>query len=299
MPPINPSGTSAAELVRRVRLLELRTRRLMTTHFLGGYQSVFRGRGIEFSEVREYGPGDDARIIDWNVTARMGRPYVKKFQEERELNVLLAVDVSGSSRFGSQAQSKVELATEVAALLALAAVRNNDRAGLITFTDRVEHFVPPGKGSQHALRIIRDLLAAEPAGRGTDLTAPLRYVSRVARRRSVVFILSDFLAAGYEAPLRTLARRHDVIAVRLTDPREAELPPVGPVELVDAETGDRVLVDAADPAVRQRFAQLQGERTRDQQRLLRSVGVDQVDLSTALPYGDALMAFFRRRARRV
>ena len=298
MPPTNPSGTSAAELVRKVRLLELRTRRLMTTRFLGGYQSVFRGQGIEFSEVREYGPGDDARIIDWNVTARMGRPYVKKFQEERELNVLLAVDVSGSSRFGSQRQSKAELAAEVAALLALAAVRNNDKAGLVLFTDRVEEFVPPGKGVQHAFRIIRELLAVEPAGRGTDLTAPLRYISRIARRRSVVFILSDFLAAGYEAPLRTLARRHDVIALRLTDPREADLPPVGLVELVDAETGARLLIDASDPAVRRRFARLQRDRAREQQRFLRSVGVDQVELSTARPYGDALVAFFRRRARR-
>jgi uncharacterized protein (DUF58 family) len=266
--------------------------------FLGQYHSVFRGRGLEFSEVREYQPGDDVRIIDWNVTARMGVPYVKKFVEERELTVYLVVDVSASEGFSTAPQTKAELAAEIGALLALAAIRNNDRVGLIAFTDQVERFLPPRKGSQHVLRLIRELLYLRPCRRGTDIAAALGFLSRIARRRSVAFLLSDFLAGGYEAALRVAARRHDVIAVSLTDPRDTELPDAGLLELEDPETGRRVVVDSGDAGVRQRYAGAAERRSEERRRRLSAVGVDEVSVLTDQPYVQSLMAFFQARARR-
>jgi uncharacterized protein (DUF58 family) len=287
-----------AKLLHKVRRIEIMARRLVDHVFSGEYHSVFRGRGLEFSEVREYQPGDDVRIIDWNVTARMGTPYVKKFVEERDLTVLLAVDVSASESFGSAPQTKAEVAVELATLLALAAVRNNDRVGLIAFSDQVERFVPPRKGSQHVLRLVRELLHLRPQSQATDIATAVQFVSRIARRRSVVFLISDFLAAGYEATLRVAARRHDIIALALTDPREAELVPAGLVELADAETGERLLIDSDDPAVRQQYATGARRRREERRRLLGSLGVDEVDVRTDRSYVEPLMSFFRARSRR-
>ena len=288
----------APELLQRIRRIEIRARRLVDHFFLGQYHSVFRGRGLEFSEVREYQPGDDVRVIDWNVTARMGTPYVKKFVEERELTVFLVVDVSASEGFSTAPQTKAELAAEIGALLALAAVRNNDRVGLIAFTDQVERFLPPRKGSQHVLRLIRELLYLRPRHRGTDIAAALGFLSRVARRRSVAFLMSDFLAGGYEAALRVAARRHDVIAVSLSDPRETDLPDAGLLELEDPETGRRVVVDSGDAGVRQRYAEAGRHRFEERRRLLSAVGVDEVPILTDRPYVQSLIAFFQARARR-
>jgi uncharacterized protein (DUF58 family) len=287
-----------AELLRKIRRIEIRARRLVDHLFSGEYHSVFRGRGLEFSEVREYQPGDDVRIIDWNVTARMGTPYVKKFVEERELTVLLAVDVSASETFGTALQTKAEVAVELAALLALAAVRNKDRVGLIAFSDQIERFVPPQKGSQHVLRLIRELLYLRPEHRATDIASAVQFVSRIARRRSVVFLISDFLADGYEAALRVAARRHDIIALALTDPREAELAPAGLVELADAETGERLLIDSDDPSVREHYASAARRRQEERHRLLNSLGVDEVGIRTDRSFVEPLMSFFRARSRR-
>ena len=286
------------ELLQKVRRIEIRARRLVDHLFSGEYHSIFRGRGLEFSEVREYQPGDDVRIIDWNVTARMGTPYVKKFVEERELTVLLAVDVSASEAFGTAPQTKAEVAVEMAALLALAAVRNNDRVGLIAFSDQIERFVPPQKGSQHVLRLIRELLYLHPEHHATDITSAVQFVSRIARRRSVVFLISDFLAGDYEAALRVAARRHDIIAVSLTDPRETDLPDAGLLELEDPETGQRVVVDSGDAGARRRYAEAAERRSEERRRLLGTVGVDEVPVLTDRPYVQSLMAFFQARARR-
>ena len=286
------------ELLQRIRRIEIRARRLVDHLFLGPYHSVFRGRGLEFSEVREYEPGDDVRIIDWNVTARMGTPYVKKFVEERELTIYLVVDVSASEGFSTAPQTKAEIAAEIGALLALAAVRNNDRVGLIAFTDQVERFVTPRKGSRHVLRLIRELLYVRPRRRGTDIAAALGFLSRIARRRSVAFLLSDFLAGDYEAALRVAARRHDIIAISLSDPREMELPDAGLIEMEDPETGRRLVVDSGDALVRQRYAAAGQRRLEERRRLLSAVGVDEVSILTDRPYVQSLMAFFQARARR-
>ena len=298
---IAPSAEQAPippELLRKIRRIEVRARRLVDQLFLGEYHSVFRGRGLEFSEVREYQPGDDVRIIDWNVTARMGTPYVKKYVEERELTIYLLVDVSASEGFSTAPQSKAELAAEIGALLSLAAVRNNDRVGLIAFTDQVERFLPPRKGSQHVLRLIRELLFLRPAHRGTDVAAALGFLSRIARRRSVAFLLSDLLASEYQAALRVAARRHDIIAITLSDPRETELPDAGLLELRDPETGQRIIVDSGDARVRRLYAEAGQRRREERRRLLSTVGVDEVPILTDRPYVQSLMAFFQARARR-
>ncbi len=286
------------ELLRRVRRLEIRTRRLVDESLAGSYHSVFRGRGMEFAEVREYEPGDDVRTIDWNVSARMGHPFVKKFTEERELTVVLAVDVSGSERFGTGPSTKAGLATEVAALLAFSAIRNNDRVGLLLFTDRVETFVPPRKGREHALRVLRDLVAADPKGRGTDIAAALQYLRNVVPKRAVVFLLSDFQDEGFERTLRTVARKHDVVAIAVADPRESVLPRTGLVAVEDPETGERGVVDSSSAAVRRAYAEA---AARFRERLLETVrraGVDVLELSTGEDYERPLVRFFRERARR-
>lgn len=292
-PPIPP------ELLQKIRRIEIRARRLVANLFLGEYHSVFRGRGLEFSEVREYQPGDDVRSIDWNVTARMGTPYVKKYVEERELTVLLVVDVSASETFGTGAQTKGEVAAEVAALLAFAAVANNDRIGLLTFSDRIEKFVPPRKGSQHVLRIVRELLYARPQGRGTDIAGALAYLTRVARRRSIIFLISDFLDRGFEGALRVAVQRHDLVAISLTDPRELSLPPLGLLELEDAETGQPLLLDTEDRETRRQYALAAAQRREERQQFLRSMAVDEVAIATDRSYVQPLMAFFQARARRI
>jgi uncharacterized protein (DUF58 family) len=286
------------EILRKVRYVELRTRRLVNTVFSGEYHSVFKGRGMEFAEVREYLPGDDIRTIDWNVTARMGHPFVKVFDEERELTVMLLVDASASGDFGTVNRMKGEIGVEMCALLAFSAIQNHDRVGLIIFTDRVERFIPPKKGKKHVLRVIRELYYFQPRGRGTDVAAALEYLNRVTTRRSVAFLVSDFFAPGYEAALKVANRRHDLVAVTLSDPREAELPDVGILEVEDSETGEEVLVDTSDVRVRRTFAHAAEEARATRDRLFRSVGVDRVDVRTDRPYIEPLMRFFQDRARR-
>jgi uncharacterized protein (DUF58 family) len=287
------------ELAKKIRLIEITTRRAVNDALGGEYHSVFKGRGMEFDEVREYAPGDDVRTIDWNVTARTGKPHVKRFVEERELTVLLAVDLSASGAFGSRDQLKNEVAAELCALLAFSAIKNNDKVGVVAFTDRVEKFIPPKKGASHVLRLVRDLLNFEPQGRGTNLGAALEYVGRVTRRRSIVFLISDFLAHGYLKPLRLVAGRHDLVAIALGDPREQEFPDVGLVELEDPETGERVLVDSSSAAVRSRFQALARVRDKERQELFRSTGVDEIRVLAGEDYVRDLMAFFRKRGRRL
>ncbi len=288
-----------AEILRKVRRIELRTRHLVDTVFSGEYHSVFKGQGMAFAEVREYQVGDDIRSIDWNVTARMGHPFVKVYDEERELTVMLMVDASASGDFGTVSQMKGEIGVEICALLAFSAIQNNDRVGLIIFTDDVEAFIPPKKGRKHVLRVIRELLYFRPSRRGTDIGAALDTLNRINKRKSVVFLVSDFLASGYEAALRVSCRRHDLIAVVLQDPRERELPDIGLVEVEDAETGREMLVDTSDREFRVLFRQLNERLEERRDQLFRSVGVDRVDIRTEASYVDALMRFFRKRAQQI
>jgi len=290
---------TSQEILKKVRRIEIRTNRLVNESLAGEYHSVFKGRGMEFDEVREYALGDDVRNIDWNVTSRMGHPYVKKYVEERELTVMLVVDASASGGFGTVQRTKREVAAEVCALLAFSAIRNNDRVGLLIFTDREEKHIPPRKGRNHVLRVIREVLTTRPQGKGTNLTLALESLSRGIRRRSVAFIVSDFLDVGFEKALRIANQKHDLIAVALSDPRERDLPPVGLLELEDAESGASILIDTWDRKVRSRFREEALRRAEARRRLFRQTSVDFVDLSTDLPYDVPLIRFFRNRARRL
>ena len=287
------------EILKKIRLIELRTRRLVNSIFAGQYHSVFKGRGMNFEEVREYAPGDEIRSIDWNVTARMNVPYIKKFTEERELTVMLLVDVSASGLFGSIELSKRELAAEVASILAFSAINNNDKVGLLLFTNEVELFIPPKKGRLHTLRLIREMLYFEPKGRGTNLAGALDYMNRVISRRAVVFMISDFMAPDFTKALTVTSRRHDLVAMPVTDPGESDLPDVGIVTLEDAETGAQIDVNTSSRAVRRGLFELNEERMRALDRLLRSRRVDVVPLSTAEDYLIPLRAFFDQRERRL
>lgn len=287
------------EVLRQIRRLHLKARRAVEDLLGGEYHSVFRGTGIAFEEVREYQPGDDIRAIDWNVTARMGHPFIKRFIEERELTVLLAVDVSGSLDFGTQLQPKRDAAAELAAVLAFSALSNNDKVGLLLFTDQVERFVPPRKGSRHVLRLIRDILFHQPTGRGTCLREALDTLNRVLRRRAVVFLLSDFFDTGYEQALRRTGFRQDLIAIHLTDVREQELPAVGLLEVEDAETGARVLLDTNSRDVRHAYTAITRARRAEFLRLARSARIDVVEATTDGRHLDALTRFFRLRERRL
>jgi uncharacterized protein (DUF58 family) len=283
------------EVMREVRRLEITTRHLVRDIVAGEYSSAFRGRGVEFSEVREYQPGDDVRTIDWNVTARLGAAYVKRYLEERELTVLFILDASASGNFGTRLRTKHALAVEVCAVLALAAARNSDRIGAVWSTDRVERFVPPRRGRRHALRVINDLLAFEPEGKRTDLAGALRFVEPVLRRHAVVFLVSDFLTSAYLPDLELLARRHDVIALQLFDRRERELPDLGLVSLYEPETGSWSWVDTSRQETRDEF-QRRGEQF--DRRLLQDIrerGAELVRLETDKSYAEPLLAFFRRR----
>lgn len=298
-----PSQTAAThavppEVLRQVRRIEVRTRGPVNSLWAGEYRSVFKGQGMEFAEVREYLPGDDVRAIDWNVTARMRRPFVRRYEESRELTVMLLVDLSGSERFGTRGRFKSELAVELAAVLALAAVRNNDRVGLTLFSDRIEHEVPPRKGRRHALRLLRDLLAPRAAGRGTDLAGALEHAARVLKQKAIVFVVSDFAAPGLERPLRHLALRHDVVAVTVSDPGEDALPDVGLARFVDPETGVEVEVDTSDPAVRRAFAEQVAAEDAARARALRRAGVDEIAVRTDRGYVQPLLAFFKSRETR-
>jgi len=286
------------EILRQVRRIEIRTRHLVNDLFGGEYHSVFKGMGMEFAEVREYSPGDDVRSIDWNVTARTGHPHVKVLQEERELTVLFVVDQSGSERFGSRKRLKAELAAEVGALLALSAVQNNDKVGLILFTDGVELYVPPAKGRRHVLRVVREILFHAPEGRRTNLAAALDHLVRAQKRRAVVFLVSDFLTTGYERALSVASKRHDLVAVRLRDRREAELPRLGLVAFEDLETGARRLVDTSSGAVQRAFDARREARELEFHATVRHAQVDHIDLWTDSDVVAPLAGFFRRRASR-
>jgi uncharacterized protein (DUF58 family) len=285
------------EVTREVRRIEITTRHLVRDIVAGEYSSAFRGRGVEFADVREYQPGDDVRTIDWNVTARLGAAYVKRYLEERELTVMFVVDLSASGAFGSLRRTKGDLAIEVCAVLAFAAARNNDRVGTVLFTDRVERHVGPAKGRRHTLRVVSDLLSHVPAGTGTNLAGALDELEPTLRRRAVIFILSDFLASDYETTLARLARRHDVVALQLVDRRERELPDAGVVTLWNPETGEWRRVDTSDERVRAYFHDRGRAFDRGLDRRLRERGVDLLRLETGKPYAEPLLTFFRRRER--
>jgi uncharacterized protein (DUF58 family) len=286
------------EILQKIRKLELRTRRLVESSFAGQYHSVFKGRGMNFEEVREYAPGDEIRSIDWNVTARMDRPFVKKFTEEREMTVLLLVDVSASGAFGSVNLSKRELAAEVAAILAFSAINNNDKVGLVLFTDHIELFIPPKKGRQHTLRLIRDMLFFEPAGRGTDVAGALDYVNRLLPRKALLFLISDFLTGDFSKPLTVASRKHDLVALPVIDPGEEALPDIGIITLEDAETGRQIDVNTSSRAAMNAFSALEDRRWRELKRTLQSRRVDMVPLRTDQDYLIPLRAFFENRERR-
>jgi len=286
------------ELASKIRYIQIYTNKAVNDIIAGEYHSVFKGRGMEFDEVREYQPGDDVRAIDWNVTARIGHPFVKQYVEERELTVFFLVDLSASGDFGSAGKTKNEVAAELCGLLAFSAIKNNDKVGLIVFTDTVELFIPPKKGVSHVLRLIRELLGFRPRRTGTDLAAALEYFGRVARKRCVAFLVSDFIAQNYEKPLRVLARRHDMITFQISDPAEFEMPPVGLVELQDAETGEMVLLDAGNPAVRQSYREAGQARARQIADTMRAMAIDHMPLVTTDSYVQDLVRFFRVRERK-
>ncbi|MDX9701642.1 MAG: DUF58 domain-containing protein [Candidatus Auribacterota bacterium] len=286
------------ELLKKIRRIQIFTNRMVNDILAGEYHSTFKGSGIEFDEVREYQPGDDVRSIDWNVTARTGTPHIKRFIEERELTVMLMVDVSSSGYFGSTDKLKNEIAAELCALLAFSAIHNNDKVGLIIFTDRIEQFVPPKKGKKHVLRVIRELLYFQPQRRKTDIELGIAYLNRVLTRKSVVFLVSDFLSEGYERALRVANRKHDVIGVNIVDPREFELPALGFIELMDAETGESIIVDTHDAGLRKGFSLLSSEQMTKRKELFRSMGVDLIEIRTDQPYSDPLLRFFRMREKR-
>jgi len=289
----------AKELIKRIRRLEITTRKVVSTVLSGQYHSVFKGRGMAFSEVRQYHPGDEVRTIDWNVTARMNEAYVKVFTEERELTVMLLVDVSASGTWGSKDISKAELAAEVAAQIAFSAIANNDRVGLILFSDHVEKVVPPRKGRTHVLRLISDILAFEPKGRKTDLAAGLTYLTHVAKRKTVAFLVSDFMAQGHEQALRIVARKHDLVPVAVADPFEAKPLPLGVVDLEDTETLERVTVDLSDPRIRGRFQKFMAARREERLKLFKKLKLDVVELTAGEDHAVALQKFFHLRARRM
>jgi uncharacterized protein (DUF58 family) len=301
---MNPDRTKA--IMKKMRQLEVRTRRKVNDTLAGQYHSVFKGRGLDFDEVREYVAGDEVRTIDWNVTAREGRPFVKKFTEERELTIMLVVDVSASGNFGSAAQSKRELAAEMACVLAFSAIRNNDKVGLILYSDEVEEYLPPKKGRRQVMRVVREILFHEQKGRGTDTVKALDFANNLLRRKAIVFLISDFQFSGSpDAALRSLRRamrqtnsRHDLVALHIQDARERELPDVGTVALEDAETGEVVEVDTTDPQLRARFHDEVEQRLRETHHGIRSEAVDLLELDTAVPYLPALQRFFKNRTRR-
>jgi uncharacterized protein (DUF58 family) len=287
------------EILKKIRRIELRTRRLVHSSFSGHYHSVFKGRGMNFEEVRDYTPGDDIRSIDWNVTARMNAPYVKKFTEERELTVMLLVDVSASGTFGSVELSKRELAAEVAAILAFSAINNSDKVGLLLFSDEIELFIPPKKGRLHTLRLIREMVYYQPRGKRTDLVSALEYLNKVISRRAVVFLISDFLAADFRKPLMVSGRRHDVVAMPVLDPGEEQLPDVGLILFEDAETGEQIEINTSSSSIRSAFASEEERRRKSLNKLFGSQGIDVVPLVTNEDYIVALRAFFERRERRL
>jgi uncharacterized protein (DUF58 family) len=283
------------EVLKNIKRIEITTSRLVSDVFAGHYQSVFKGRGMEFHEVRQYQPGDEIRSIDWNVTARMGQPFVKKFVEERELTVMLILDMSASSNFGTVNQLKSQLAAQICSLLAFSAIRNNDKVGLVVFTDRVEKYIAPRKGVRHVLRVIREALYFKPQGKGTDINAALEYFNRVTKRRTVAFLISDFYAADYKKMLAAANKRHDIVAITITDPRELALPDVGLIKLFDPETGKDFVIDSSDKDVRRIYAQNSQNRLSARRMTFAGANVDTIDARTDVPYAQSLFRFFKER----
>ena len=286
------------ELLKKVRQIQIRTLRTVNDVLAGQYHSAFRGQGMEFEEVCPYQIGDDVRLIDWNVSARYGEPFIKKYREERELTVMLVVDASRSGLFGSTAQLKLDVAAEACAVLSFSAIRSNDKVGLILFTDTVEKYVPAKKGTQHVLRIVRELLYHQPQNSGTNITEALSFLNRVTIRKSVCFLVSDFFDSNYETALRIARRRHDLIPVIIADPRESALPDVGFVELEDTETGERIQIDTSRRAIRERYAARISRRTEARDSLFRRMDTDVIDIRTDRSYVDPLVRFFRKREKR-
>jgi len=286
------------EILRQVRRIEIYTNRIVNETMSGRYESVFKGHGIEFEEVREYQPGDEIRSIDWNVTARTGRPHIKRFVEERELTVMFLVDLSRSMAFGSVRQFKHRVATELCAVLAFSAIKNHDKVGLLLFTDRVERFIPPQKGSKHVLRVVRDVLSFEPTGHGTNVSAALDYLAKVLHRKAVVFLLSDFFCDDLRTTLTIANRRHDVIAVHVIDPRQETLPPVGWIRWEDLEEGRELVLNSSHATVRQGYEQWATRHRQQVKEMTRAAGVDLVEVRTDQSYLDPLLRFFRMRSLR-
>ena len=287
------------EILKKVKRIEITTRGLVNEVFSGEYHSVFRGRGMEFAEVREYQIGDDIRNIDWNVSARMGHPFIKVFDEERELTVMLLVDVSSSGNFGTAGQMKSEIAAELCAVLAFSAIKNNDKVGLMIFSNKIEKFIPPRKGKQHVLRVIREILYFKPEDAQTDLNVALEYLSKVIKRRSIVFLISDFLTENYEKSLQVANRKHDIISISIIDPREIELPNIGFIELEDAETGETIMVDTSSSAIRSSFFSETQQDREEREKFFRSIGVDNINIFTDRSYVEPITKFFRMRAKRL
>jgi uncharacterized protein (DUF58 family) len=287
------------EVLKKIRRIEIRTKKLVNDLFSGEYHSSFKGQGMEFEEVRQYEPGDDIRLIDWNVTARTGYPHIKKFREERELSVVLLVDASSSGQFGTRERFKNEIAAELSALLAFSAIKNNDKVGMIIFTDSIEKFIPPQKGRAHVLRLIREILYFKPTGRGTDIGGALEYFNRVIKRRSVVFLISDFLSEGFYKPLQIANNKHDIIAVKITDPRETGFDSIGLIELEDAETGEVYMIDTASKEFRREFAARAQEDTFNLKKGFQLINLDFINIRTDQSYIIPLINFFKMRGRRV
>jgi len=287
------------DIIRKIRRIQITTNRLVNESLAGEYHSVFKGRGMEFEDVREYQHGDDIRTIDWNVTSRAGRPFVKRYVEERELTVMLLVDASASGSFGSAGKTKGEVSAEISALLAFSAIKNNDRVGALLFTDHVEKFIPPRRGATHVLRVVREVLFHRPQGRGMRIESALEHLNLVIRKRAVVFLISDLLDQGYEQALKVANRKHDVVIIQIVDPREQELPPLGILEIRDAETGEIVYVDSSLPEVREIYRQNWEQNRQKQRKLFQSHRIDNVTIDTAQPYDVPLVRFFAERARRL
>lgn len=287
------------EVLQQIRRIQITTSRMVTDVFCGQYQSVFKGRGIEFDEVREYQVGDDIRSIDWNVTARMGHPYIKKFMEERELTIMLLLDLSGSSYFGTVHKLKRQIAAEICSVLAISAIRNNDKVGLIVFTDKIEKFVPAKKGLSHVLRIIREALYFKPEGKKTDIPAALEYLNKVCKRSSVIFIVSDFYAQDFQKPLSIANKRHDLVSITITDPKELDLPNIGMAQFDDPETDGIFYLDTSNEDLRRNFRQNALKIINERKKTFDRLGVDNVDIRSHIPYSRTLFKFFRMRERRL
>lgn len=299
VPPVAETETGISpELLHKIRAIQIKTNYLVNDIMTGEYVSAFKGRGMEFSEVREYQPGDDIRLIEWNVTARMGLPFIKEFKEERELTLMLLVDVSSSGGFGSAGKLKSEIAAEIASILAFAAIKNNDKIGLIVFSDKIEHYVPPKKGKAHVWNIIRTILDFNPEGKGTKLHIPLEYLVNIQKRKTVTFLISDFQDTGYENALKLAKQKHDIIALWISDPHERNLPNVGLVHLEDAESGEEILVDTSDKELVQKFTQLAKKEFLKVKRFLNSIGVDMIEIRTDRSLTEPIIKYFKMREKR-